>query len=527
MTERMTKRTLLRGVGAAAGVGAVYRTMRALGVLGVPSAAAADLPAPVPGSGRGTRVVILGAGIAGMTAAYRLSRAGYECVVLEATGRAGGRSLTVRAGDRVGEDGHVQDVDFDREPHLYANLGPGRIPHHHRAVLGYCREFGIPLEVFTNDNRAAYFHDSGSFGGLPIRGRRIVTDTRGYVAELLAKAVARDSLDTPLTEEDRERILAMLVEYGDLDPDRLYRGSARAGHVGDHVHAGLVAGEKEAPLDLSELLRADFWQYKLHFGEFLDQNPTLLQPVGGMDALAGAFLERVKEFVRYRCEVTEIRRTSEGGAWVGFRRADGTVGALDADFVVCTIPAPVLRDIPADFSPEVRDAIAGIAFVPAVKVALQARRRFWEEDDAIYGGISWTDQDITQIWYPPYGYQKAKGILIGAYPWDDGPCERLAAMAPERRLEKVLAEGDPIHPGYAAEIENGVSLAWGRRPFQKGAWPKSYVAPPVLQRPDGPFLFAGDQVTALPGWQEGAVLAAHAAVHVIDCVVRCREGARC
>ena len=190
--------------------------------------------------------------------------------------------------------------------------------------------------------------------------------------------------------------------------------------------------------------------------------------------------------------------------------------AIDADFAICTIPAPVLKDIPNDFSPETRAAIGSIEFVPAVKIAFQARRRFWEEDHGIYGGISWTDQDITQIWYPPYGYHRAKGIIVGAYIWDDKPGLRFGNMAPRERLRAAVAEGGHIHPGFGAELETGVSRSWLKTPFQKGGWPKSrHKSPEALQRPDGAIYFAGDQVTGLPGWQEGAALAAHAVVNAI------------
>ena len=70
--------------------------------------------------------------------------------------RAGGRNLTARAGDVIHEVDSRQWVDFDHEDHLYANLGPARIPYHHRIILGYCKEFGVELEMFTNDNRAAF-----------------------------------------------------------------------------------------------------------------------------------------------------------------------------------------------------------------------------------------------------------------------------------------------------------------------------------------------------------------------------------
>ena len=145
MTMRLTKRQFLRLVGSAAGVAATYHTMNTLGLLGPASAQAAtpDLP---DGSGFGKRVVILGAGVSGMTAAYELSKAGYHCTILEATNRAGGRNLTARAGDVIHEVDSRQWVDFDHEDHLYANLGPARIPYHHRIILGYCKEFGVELE---------------------------------------------------------------------------------------------------------------------------------------------------------------------------------------------------------------------------------------------------------------------------------------------------------------------------------------------------------------------------------------------
>ena len=425
MTMRLTKRQFLRLIGSAAGVAATYHTMNTLGLLGPETAQAAtpDLP---DGSGFGKRVVILGAGISGMTAAYELSKAGYHCTILEATARAGGRNLTARAGDVIHEVDSRQWVDFDHEDHLYANLGPARIPYHHRIILGYCKEFGVELEMFTNDNRAAFFHNAERFDGQPVVGRRVMTDQRGYIAELLAKAINRNALDDALTADDKERLLPMLVEFGGLDPDYLYAGSNRGGYQGERVNAGLEPGDVNDPLDFSELLRSEFWEYKLHFSQFLNQNPTLFQPVGGMDAIAKAFETRVRRIIRYNSPVEEIRQTADGARVVFRDQRRGVTEALDADYVICTIPAPVLKDIPNDFSPETQAAIESVAFVPAVKIGFQTRRRFWEDDHAIYGGISWTDQDITQIWYPANGYHREKGVVMGAYIWDDFPARASA-----------------------------------------------------------------------------------------------------
>ena len=514
MNTTMTKRKFLQSIGAVAGVGAVYRTMEALGLSGIGTAHAAtpELPA---GSGAGKSIVILGAGISGMAAAWELSKGGYHCTILEATGRAGGRSFTARGGDVLEETDSRQQVDFGGEDHLYANMGPARIPYHHRTILGYCKEFGVDLEVFTNDNRAALFHNRDRFGGEPVPGRRVMTDLRGYIAELLAKAVNGNALDSELSGEDKERVLAMLRRYGGLNPDHLYKGSNRGGYRGERINAGLEAGEVNDPLDFSDLLESDFWRYKLHYSQFLNSNPTLMQPAGGMDAIAKAFEQRVGSLIRYGSVVTEIRKTPDGARIVYRNTRTDAAEAVDADFAICTIPAPVLKDVPNDFSPQTRAALESVKFVPAVKIAFQARRRFWEEDHAIYGGISWTDQDVTQIWYPANGYHRDKGVILGAYIWDDEPAARFAKMPPPERLQAAMAEGGRIHPGYSSEIESGVSRAWAKVPFQKGGWPESGGVPEALTRPDGAIYICGDQITALPGWQEGAVLAAHTVVNAI------------
>ena len=515
MNTTMTKRRFLQSIGAVAGVGAVYRTMEALGLSGIGTAHAAtpELPA---GSGAGKSIVILGAGISGMAAAWELSKAGYHCTILEATGRAGGRSFTARGGDVLEETDSRQRVDFGGGDHLYANMGPARIPYHHRTILGYCKEFGVDLEVFTNDNRAALFHNRDRFGGEPVPGRRVMTDLRGYVAELLAKAVNGNALDDELSGEDKERVLAMLRRYGGLNPDHLYKGSNRGGYRGERINAGLKAGEVNDPLDFSDLLESDFWRYKLHYSQFLNANPTLMQPAGGMDAIAKAFEKRVGSIIRYGSVVTEIRKTPDGARIVYRNTRTDTAEAIDADFAICTIPATVLKDVPNDFSPQTQAALESVKFVPAVKIAFQARRRFWEEDHAIYGGISWTDQDVTQIWYPANGYHRDKGVLLGAYIWNEEPAARFAKIPPAERLRAAMAEGERIHPGYSSEIESGVSRAWAKVPFQKGGWPEfEDGVPEALTRPDGAIYIAGDQITALPGWQEGAVLAAHTVVNAI------------
>ncbi len=490
--------------------------MAAIGLLAIPEAYAGP-PSLPPGNGR--RVVIIGAGIAGMVLAWELRKAGYTPLILEARARAGGRNWSLRGGDEIRETASVQRVAWDASPHMYFNPGPARLPYHHQGILSYCRELGVPLEVMSNDNRGALLQSDAAFDGRPQRNRQVVNDIRGYVAELAAKALDHDALTRPVTTEDKDRIRALLRSFGALDRDMVYRGSGRAGY-GEPPGGGAQAGTRSQPLDLHKILDAGFWAFETNFGESWEQAATMLQPVGGMGRIGQAFGRALGGTISYGAEVRAFRRSGNGTRIVWRDARTMRERSIEASLVVITIPLPVLRGIPADFAPEVRAAIEAVDYVPAVKVAFQAERRFWELDEAIYGGISWTDRDITQVWYPSAGIHQRKGILVGAYIWSDELGKKFAAMPPAARLDAALADGERLHPDYRRHLSNGVSIAWKNIPFSGSAWAEwsrearaTHYA--VLLKGDGPFLFAGEHLSYINGWQEGAVRSAHYALQAI------------
>ena len=502
----LTRRRLIHLVGRAAGPVAALRTMAAMGLL---PAAAAARPALPPGHGR--RVLILGAGIAGMVLALELEKAGYDPLILEARSRAGGRNWSLRDGDSVRELGSVQRVSWDRAPHMYFNPGPARLPYHHTGILSYCRELGVALEVMCNDDRAALMQDDAAFNGAPQLNRRVLEDARGHVAELAAKAVG---IDETLSAEDADRLKGFLRVFGALDKDLRYRGSSRAGWAEAPT---TEPGRFNPPLPLAEMVRSDFWKGPMEAGDFVDMGPTMMQPVGGMGRIGQAFHRRLSRRIRLGAQVTEIRRSGTGARIVWKDIRTGAHRAQEAATVVITIPLSVLRGIPADFSPAIQAAIAAPGYVPAGKVAFQAERRFWELDQQIYGGISWTSRAITQVWYPTAGLQQRKGILVGGYIWSQDIGDRFAALSPAERLRNALADGEHLHAGYGRSLGHGVSVAWKNIPFSQGAWTEWTRADraahyPVLLRGEGPFLFAGEHLSYITGWQEGAVQSAHAAL---------------
>jgi monoamine oxidase len=490
-------------------------------------AAYAGPPSLPRGLGAGRHVVILGAGIAGLTAALELQRAGFGCTILETRDRAGGRSWTLRRGDLVREVDSRQRCGFEAGEEMYANMGPARIPQHHQALLGYCRELGVALQPRVNDNRNAYLQSDKAFGGRRVRAREFIGASRGYIAELLAKAVNGHALDEALTPEDQQSFLRMLRNFGALDSEYQFKGSSRLGYS-ETPGAGAHPGVTVQPLERAELLKPVFAYFQLNWSEFIDFAPTMLQPVGGMDRIAAAFEKRLHGMIRYGAEVREIRREHEGVRAVYRDRRSGALRSVAGDYCVCTIPLPVLAGVPADFSPEFARAIATPAYGKAIKIAFQANRRFWEEDDQIYGGISWTEQDITQVWYPSTGFHDAKGVLLGAFIWSDEIAERVGRLTPAERLARAVQDGARLHERYAEHLAHGISVAWHKVPENLGAWvewsPETRKsAYETLCRPDGPIHLAGEHLSYVTAWQEGAVLSAQAAVTAIAERVRSRR----
>ncbi|MFA9216328.1 MAG: flavin monoamine oxidase family protein, partial [Sphingomonadaceae bacterium] len=205
----ISRRDFLYRAAAVGGTGLLLNTMNAWG-MGIDSKVSA--PPLLSGSGKGKKVLILGAGLAGMTAAYELGKLGYQCQIIEARSFAGGRCQTARKGTTITElGGEKQTCQFDEGQ--YINHGPWRIPLHHQSTLHYTRLFEVPLEVMINDNDHSfvYVENAGPLSKQRLRPAQIKADMRGHVAELLSKSVKRNHLDAELTEDDKRLLLDYLA----------------------------------------------------------------------------------------------------------------------------------------------------------------------------------------------------------------------------------------------------------------------------------------------------------------------------
>ncbi len=515
----LTRRDFLTRVGQLGGYGAAFSFMQSLGLLPAQEithevATLRKIP------GNGTTVVILGGGIAGLVAAHELGKLGYRCTLLEARARVGGRNWTVRGGDEVEfTDGFKQTCVWQEGN--YQNFGPGRLPSVHATMLGYCREFNIPLEVEVNSSRSTLLQADNLNGGKPVEQRRMVNDARGHVSELLAKAINKGALDQDVTLEDKERMLVFLREYGDLNPDYLFKGTDRSGFT---IPPGAGKQDPTAidPLPMHVLLDARLWQ-GLMSEDAVDWQATMFQPVGGMDHIPKAFAKQLGDVVRYQAVVKKIRHNSSG---VTVSYLDGKTGkteTVEAQYCISNIPFPVLRDVDADFSPDVQKIIDKSAFDAASKIAWESRR-FWEQDYNIYGGLSYLRQPVEIVWYPSAKMFSQTGIIVGGYA-DNEPGTPFGDLkGVQAKLDSSRHSIELLHPGHGKELKNPIYVNWAKIQYARGGWLSDYGGKSIerLLEPDGNIYFVGDQTSKLSGWQEGAALSAFRCMNQIGTEVEKR-----
>lgn len=561
----------------------------------------------------GQTVLIIGAGVSGLTAAYELaSTTSATVIVLEAQSRTGGRCLSLRTGDTLTEDidsslhskpsPDTQVVRFQRpagDTEPYLNAGPGRIPSTHVLLLGYMKEFRVPLEVYVMHSDANLVQVKNGPDRKnpadPVASRRLIYNSRGYINELVrqnARLLLEDfnkrrGIQSKVTDEEVKALESLAEELGDLTKTGVYKvdapepgedeaddGSDRAGYS---VLPGVMPGKVTTKFGLYDMLKSQFWQdVNMFQQEDALWQPTLLHPVGGMDHVEKAFATAAVAAgatVHLNAAVTAVGRGQKGGK--RYKVTAGNGMSFEADYVLCNLAMPFLEDVLNDDlkSGLEGDFVDGLNAVwktqrnedendrflaPTTKIGWQAPRKLWQQQapsereeecieqqngqetttkhedvpvrktqvgvTPIFGGISWTDHPITQIWYPSTGYHDQLGILTGAYNFGN-TAAKFGRMPICNRLRVGRAGAAKFGRRFAKGLKHGVAIAWQNMRHIKGGWAQWHNVPnsvahfneiqqgACLEGDDVPsFFVVGDQVSSLSGWQEGAVAAALNAV---------------
>ncbi len=517
----ISKRNFLQSVGMIGGTAAM---MTVLNGWDMGMASTMTEPPTISSDGKGKKIIILGAGLAGMVAAIELAKKGYDCHILEARNFAGGRCQSARKGTVIEDVGGERQVcNFDNGQYL--NVGPWRIPAEHHSTIYYCRKLGVALEPFINKaNQALYYSENGDgpLNNTPLRQGPVDVDRAGHVAELLAKCVDDGSLDKRLDKEDQERLLEYLRSTGLIDRNELnYRANLARGYE-KFPTVGMDLGTLSDPYALKELLKM-----KVGGGyEEADHPPLLFQPIGGMDQIAKAMEKALpKNIIRFNSEITEIAQ-SENNVIVTYEDTKtGKISSITGDYCISCLPFPLLNKIKTDFRQDVIDGLTAPASSPIVKQGHQFSTRFWEEKEMIFGGV--TKNDIPEsgtISYPSSEFFGNKGgVLLTAYARQGGAI-KLGNMSIIERVEKGLEIGEKIHPGRFRKNFNGkaISMAWHKQKYSLAAWVtwsrrNIDLKMPALVKGEKRVIFSGNGMAPLhQGWMFAAIESAWHAIGDLD-----------
>ena len=434
------------------------------------------------------KVVVIGAGLAGLVAALELKLQGHEVVVLEAQNRVGGRIYTLRS----------------FAPGLYAEAGGMRIPRAHDLTIRYCERFGLELRPFVMGNPKALVH----LGGQRMTREEADRDParlpftlegseRGRTADELWESAVGD-LRAMLAEDQVAGWDAIVRDY---DQYSLYEFLRFKGWSRGAIEYFTVMNFLEADMHnaVVEVLREDLG------GAYVDMHEI----AGGMDGLPNAFYARLQDDVRFGANVYAIDQDPDG-VTVHFKTESGRYSER-AEHAIVTIPFSVLRtvEVVQPFSAGKRRAIRQLNYHASTKILFQVRHRFWEDDDGILGGGTVTELPVRRMNYPTPDPTTTRGVLLASYTWGQDALQ-WGAMDEETRLEEALDDVARIHPRIREEYEGGASHAlysdrWARGAFALFAPEQQTDLQADIVRPEGRIHFAGEHCSLYHAWIQGAL----------------------
>jgi len=436
------------------------------------------------------RVIVVGAGLAGLAAAHELTRAGVEVAVLEARDRPGGRVHTLR---EPFSDG------------LHTEEGAVFLPDNHELTMGYCREFGLPLVPVVERAAGKLYH---------VRGRLIRFGRGG-----------NPTWPFPLTDEEaqlgysgiwKKYVGDALHDLGDpstpdwpTDPrvERLDRMNGAEFLAARGASPGAIALLGVGYFDLLGDGLESYSALLLVRDLALSQTPHQTFSIkGGNDRLPRAFASVLGHRIHYNSPVVQVTPGERGARVVVERR--GEHQTLTADHVIVAIPFSVLRrlDVGPGLTPTKRQAIDELPYTSVARVYLQANHRFWVDEELPTSAS--TDLPVKWIFEPTLNQPGPRGILecYTAGP----PARAMTNMAPQERIDYALSYVDHVYPEIRRHFERGASKCWDEDPWARGAY--AWFRPgqmrsllPHIARPEGRLHFAGEHASAWPGWTQGAL----------------------
>jgi monoamine oxidase len=428
-------------------------------------------------------VTVIGAGLAGLAAAYDLQRAGWTVTVLEARPRVGGRVYSVRSflHGQVAEGGG----EFIEESHT--------------RMLAFAKEFHLPLGRVgrwqgQKEDWASLEGRSGPLIDVSLWG----TDLQKQVDRVWRALAGLGKLipdpEQPQAARDAARLdwQSALDWIQSLDVHPLAKK-----HFIQHIRAEYTTEPEH--FSLLDLARNAAMYY---MSEFRGENYRV---VDGNDRISCALADLLPD-VRLEAEVISIQLPPDG-VDVSYKQ-NGTYQTIHSAFAVLAIPLTTARQI--DFHGCLPSAhqrmVEEVSYGAVTKVLIQYRKRFWEEKG--WNGRLASDTPIVYTWHATSHVESEDGILT-VYTGGD-PAARLSALSDEERTGVAVSEIEKLFPGSSELIEHTATIAWRNEPFTRSSYmalaPGEVTAHwETLMKPAGRLLFAGEHATPLQGYMEGAV----------------------
>lgn len=487
--------------------------------------------------------LILGAGTAGLVAAYELEQLGHSVAIIEATERVGGRIRTHRFSSGQ-----------------YGELGAMRVPGSHDYTLYYIGKAKLNLRPFVDTTPRGFFS---------VRG--IVTRREDALNDLLPHFALRKSERRFVNEKGIGAILSSIVAEKAAGLSSQDKRNLFDGNITNHRLRQLDATSLRSALkgrwssEAIELLGTTtsvetLWSRPLakYVRDALTESSLGMQEiVGGMNQLPRKIAAKIRGTIKLCADVLSIRKLENDRARIVFSH-DGKQHQGDFDRVLCTLPFGVLRRMQLEgLSVGKMRAIRNMSYVAATKVLLHCRSRFWETQYGIVGGRSVSDGISRQTYYPsdnvalpvaeaeshvaqrrasPFAwglhsgpelspfFQKrdgksdkaasrrvsaGPGVLLGSYAWG-ADARRMGAVAPECRARIVMANLARFHPEVSKFVDEQESIDWEAERWSAGAY--ADLLPSDLMdyyhdaiKPEGCIHFAGEHLSPFPGWIQGAI----------------------
>ncbi|WP_328522848.1 flavin monoamine oxidase family protein [Kribbella sp. NBC_00359] len=448
------------------------------------------------------RITIVGAGMAGLTAAYELERLGYRVEILEGSHRLGGRVYTHQFADGA-----------------TAELGAMRIPRSHRMVLGLIGDLGLGSKVCRFESLfsdpSAYHATATGYARVGDVAKTLVTKFRrdlpqarscdealllcGWLAAA-GEAIAPAGFRTQMYHEFRH---GLLPAVGRLDL-RPFVGAGGCGQI--DVHA-FFAAHPEIKQGCGGRIAG-----------FIDDilavtSAELIRLEGGLGQLPTRLSERIRGPIKRGHEVIGLD-VRDDCVLLDVQIGDVVVRRR-CEQVLCTIPFSVLRRLRIRGLSEAKmKAISDMPYWPATKVAFHCREAFWERD-GITGGASFSGGRIRQTYYQQVdGRRQAGAVLLASYTLGE-EAEFLGRLPVRARHALVRRELGRMHPEVLRPgmLLNAVSVAWGRNRWSRAAAVTQWGTSPAEREaerataaaPEKRLFFAGEHCSSNPAWIEGAV----------------------